>query len=65
VMTEAVVAADLAPWHLLDQYFSANLRPNLHIDVHLSPVLVAHSSSRVESPAGAVRCISFRCAFAL
>jgi len=38
LVTEAVVAADLTPRHLFDQYFSANLRPNLHVAVHPSPV---------------------------
>jgi hypothetical protein len=37
VMTDLVLPADLAHGHLLDQYFSANLRPNLHTAVHPSP----------------------------
>jgi hypothetical protein len=38
VMTDLVLPADLALGHLLDQYFSANVRPNLHVAVHPSPV---------------------------
>ena len=38
VMTDLVLPADLALGHLLDQYFSANVRPNLHIAVHPSLV---------------------------
>ena len=63
VGADLVVPADLALRHLLDQYFSTNLRQNLHIAVHPSPVLVAVISSRVDSPAGAVGCCCFRCTF--
>ena len=38
VMTDLVLPADLALGHLLDQNSSANLRSNLHIAVHPSPV---------------------------
>ena len=37
---DAVVPADLALGHLLDQHFPADFLPNLHIAVHPSPVLV-------------------------
>ena len=38
VVAEAVVATDLRHRHLLNQNFSSNLRPNLHVAVHPSPV---------------------------
>jgi len=43
VMTDLVLPADLALGHLLDQNSSANLRPNLHIAVHPSPVSLVDS----------------------
>jgi hypothetical protein len=43
MVTEAIVPADLTHRHLLDHYFSANLRPNLHIAVHPSPVSLVDS----------------------
>src|ERR1035437_10197316 len=59
---KAVVAANLTSRHPFDKYFSANLHPDLHVAVHSSSVLVAHSPSRVESQAGATGFACFRCA---
>jgi hypothetical protein len=76
VVAEAVVATDLTHRHLLDHYFSANLRPNLHVAVHPSPVSLVDSlgnqlvsrgcwvwlfSMRVSG----AKCGYFRCAFTL
>lgn len=62
--------ADLALGYLLDQYSSANLRPNLHIAVHPSPVSLVDSlgSQLVSRDCWVLlfsmrRCCYLRCAF--
>ncbi len=74
VETDLIFPADLALGHLLHQYFSANVRPNLHVAVHPSPVL-AIDLLKANSPARncwvllfsmrvlGTQCCYFRCAF--